>query len=284
MNGVLGMLQTLRLTNLDERQNNMLEIMEKSGDDLVRLLNDILEFSQMSLGELELNSKPFNLTKLIDNVESKTQERAAYKRLKFLVEYHPKTPTALVGDTARLEKVLDILLDNAVKFTTEGFVRLCVHGVEKDGHATIGFEVHDTGIGIDSDRQQDIFNAFQQVDGSKTRAYGGTGIGLALAQRVVKAMGSHITVDSTRDHGSVFQFTLSLPINVAPVASNIETSNTAPKSPPPPKRLTPQTPKTVMKTAQNDSPLTLIEEISSSHDTDELDALFAELNSFKKSS
>ena len=296
MNGVLGMIQTLRLTQLSEKQSNMLQIMERSGDDLVRLLNDILEFSQMSLGELELNTHPFALKPLIDKIESKTHAAANRKGLKLLVEVHPRIPLNLIGDEARIQSVLENLLDNAVKFTTEGFVRLCVHGVEKDGRATIGFEVHDTGIGIDSDRQQDIFDAFQQVDGSKTRAYGGTGIGLALVQRIVDAMGSEIKVKSVKGHGSTFYFTISLPVDTQAVAPTITPEPVAPNivNNSAPKTHTQAAPKAITRAAPQAAPLVLTEPVKNKalptaqppsplSEEDELETLLQELGVLKKS-
>jgi len=296
MNGVLGMIQTLRLTQLSEKQSDMLQIMERSGDDLVRLLNDILEFSQMSLGELELNTHPFALKPLIDKIETKTRTAANRKGLKLLVEVHPRTPLNLIGDEARIQSVLENLLDNAVKFTTEGFVRLCIHGVEKDGHATIGFEVHDTGIGIDSDRQQDIFDAFQQVDGSKTRAYGGTGIGLALAQRMIDAMGSEIKVKSVKGQGSTFYFTISLPVDTQAVAPTITPEPVAPNivNISAPKTHTQAAPKAITRAAPQAVPVVLTEPVKNKvlptaqppsplPEEDELETLLQELGDLKKS-
>jgi len=212
MNGVLGMVQTLRLTQLTEKQTTMLNIMEKSGDCLVNLLNDILEFSRLSDGGADLNTNSFNLKNLLFEIGNEARPDAAQKGLDLFIGLDPKTPQNLIGDNVRIQHIIQNLLSNAVKFTHKGYVSLNIHGTKKHNQATIHFEVHDTGIGIESERINDIFNIFQQVDGSKTRQYGGSGLGLALAQRIATNMGSHISVSSVIGKGSTFQFTLSLPI------------------------------------------------------------------------
>lgn len=212
MNGVLGMVQTLRMTQLDEQQSQMLQVMEKSGDNLVRLLNDILEFSRMGEGDVEFLSTAFDLKAIMKTALSSVSENAKKKNLNIFIELHPATPRMLMGDAPRILQVIEHLLSNAVKFTHEGYIRFHVSGTRLGNRAIINFEVHDTGIGIVDDQLSDIFIAFKQVDGSRTREYGGTGMGLALSQRIIQTMGSQIKVLSKKGIGSVFSFELSLAI------------------------------------------------------------------------
>ena len=222
MNGVLGMIQTLRMTPLNGKQNDMLRIMEVSGDSLVKLLNDILEFSRFVEGKLELNNEPMDIKTIINNNAAIAIKNSKAKNLQIFVEFHPTTPRHLIGDEHRLSKVLEHLLSNAVKFTHEGYIRFHINGTRQGGEAILNFEVHDTGIGMADKRLNDIFNPFHQLDGSKTRLYGGTGMGLALSQRIIHAMGSNIRVKSTKGIGSIFSFSLTLPIATSN-ETNLET-------------------------------------------------------------
>lgn len=212
MNGILGMVQTLRLTQLNNRQEGMLAIMQKSGDQLTTILNNILDFSHIGDDQMKLTKDHFDLNETIEAVSTKMTERAHHKNIDLNVEIHPTTPRQLIGDDHRITQILEHFLDNAVKFTHEGRIRLFVHGTQQDGQAELSFEVHDTGIGIDPSHFEDIFKPFHQIDGSITREYGGTGMGLALCQRLVDIMKGEITVQSILGFGSVFTMNLSLPI------------------------------------------------------------------------
>ncbi|MEP6342415.1 MAG: ATP-binding protein [Maricaulaceae bacterium] len=212
MNGILGMVQTLRLTPLNNRQEDMLGIMQKSGDQLTTILNNILDFSHIGDDRMKLTKDHFDLNETIKTASAKMTERARQKNIDLIIKIHPSTPLQLIGDDYRIIQILEHFLDNAIKFTYEGHIRLFVHGTQQDGQAELSFEVHDTGIGIDRLHFEDIFKPFHQIDGSITREYGGTGMGLALCKRLVDIMKGEIIVQSILGFGSVFTMNLCLPI------------------------------------------------------------------------
>lgn len=212
MNGLMGMVQTLRMTPLNRQQDEMLKIMEKSSDHLTLILNNILDFAHISDDDTELKAVPFNLQDMVNVAIQRSHEVAQQRNIGFGVEIQSTLPTHLIGDSQRLTQILEHFLDNAVKFTQEGRVRLFIHGLNEDQNCDISFEVHDTGIGMERSHFKDIFKPFHQIDGSMTRKFGGTGMGLALCQRLVDIMKGEIIVQSISGLGSVFTLNLSLPI------------------------------------------------------------------------
>ncbi len=211
MNAVLGVAQLLERTPLSERQAQQVAIIVKSGKELMRLLTDILEYSHAEAEGLEAESHPFNLPDLLKGVASKFEEDAVNKGLEIRLSIDPQLPVLCVGDLSRIQQVLENLMSNAVKFTREGHVEL--QADLKSRQATgfvVVFSVSDTGIGIPKDKLDSIFEVFTQVDGSSTRNYGGTGLGLALSYRFVNLMGGELKVSSTEGKGSRFYFELRL--------------------------------------------------------------------------
>ncbi len=224
MNGVLGMTELLLGTDLDEKQQNIAKTVLHSGESLLGVLNDILDYSKIEAGKLELESIDFDLRESVEEVMQLFAERAQQKGLELLCQLDEDVPTALQGDPGRLRQILTNLVGNAVKFTERGevFVRVSVLEREQD-YGRLCFEVHDTGIGIAPEIREHIFEAFSQADGTTTRRYGGTGLGLAITKQLCEMKGGGITVESTLGKGSTFRFTVRLkvlPIPLQPKVAN----------------------------------------------------------------
>lgn len=216
MNGVIGMTSLALGTRLDPEQREYLEAVDSSARSLLHLLNDILDFSKLDAGRVELEQIPFSLEELLENVQRPFAMLAREKDLVFQRELGPGVPDALTGDPNRLRQVLVNLYANALKFTSEGSVRLEVSLVErKDAKALLRFALSDTGIGIEPDKLETIFDPFRQADGSTTRRYGGTGLGLAICRRLVEAMHGTILVQSRPGEGSCFSFEVAFSVESA---------------------------------------------------------------------
>jgi PAS domain S-box-containing protein len=214
LNGILGytdlLLDQLSLTFVQRRY---VERIQTAGSSLLTIVNDILDLSTIEAGEIELHHQPFSPEVLADNALSIVRGVAEKKRLSVLYDPAPALPVLLVGDEPRLRQVLLNLLNNAVKFTHDGYVRLEIRRTASgDAGETLRFEVTDTGIGIPHDKRDRLFKRFSQVDGSIKREFGGTGLGLAISQRLVTLMGGEIGVESREGQGSTFWFTVTLPV------------------------------------------------------------------------
>ena len=207
MNGIIGMSRLLLGTTLNSEQREFTEIVRSSADNLLNLLNDILDLSKIEAGRLELESIPFDLRSVIDEVVSLMAGRIVERRLDCVVDCDPHLEPRVVGDPVRLRQVLLNLVSNAVKFTRSGevVVRVRCHG---DGR--MRFAVRDTGIGIAPEVRQGLFTAFAQADSTTTRQYGGTGLGLAICKHLVDLMKGEITLESTPGVGSTFTVLLPL--------------------------------------------------------------------------
>ncbi len=218
MNGVLGMAEVLLGTDLNEKQRNVAETVLHSGEALLTVLNDILDYSKMEAGKLELDSIDFDLREFVEEITGFFAERAHQKGLELTCQLDNDVPVALQGDPGRLRQILVNLIGNAIKFTERGevFVRVTALGNEKD-YARLCFEVCDTGIGIAPKVQEHLFVAFSQADGTTTRRYGGTGLGLAICKQLCTMMGGEISVESTLTKGSIFRFTVRLKIRSDPL-------------------------------------------------------------------
>ncbi len=218
MNGVLGMTELLLGTNLDEKQGRLAQTVLDSGRALMRVLNDILDYSKIESGKLEIESIDFELRKPVEEVMRLFAENAYKKGLELVYLLDDDVPIALRGDPWRLRQILTNLVGNAVKFTECGEVFLHVSVLEKEEHhGRLCFKIRDTGIGISQETHEHIFKAFSQADGTTTRRYGGTGLGLPISKQLVEMMGGEIALESERDSGSTFSFTLPLKIGALPL-------------------------------------------------------------------
>src|SRR6267378_3301178 len=218
MNAVLGFVELILDTELTTEQRRALELVRSSSEALLMILNDILDYSKIEAEHLELESIPFDVSKVVHATASLLAVRAREKHLELLAEVASEVPRGVRGDPTRLRQVLMNLIGNAIKFTEQGEVVISVSAAAQDGTAQLRFAVRDTGIGIAPEHVQSVFKEFTQADSTMTRRYGGTGLGLAISQRLVKLMGGDIAVTSEVGRGSEFSFTLTLPVETAPAA------------------------------------------------------------------
>ncbi len=216
MNGILGASMLLGETSLDAEQREHVETLRQSAQALLSVLDDVLDLSKIEAGRLDLEAVAFSLVDLVEAARALVAPSASRKGLTLTVAVAPGVSPWRVGDPTRLRQVLLNLLGNAVKFTGSGSVALAV---APDVGDAVRFTVADTGIGIPHDRLERIFEAFTQADGSTTRRFGGTGLGLTISRELVARMGGALTVTSVVGQGSSFTFTSSLPVCEAPVRS-----------------------------------------------------------------
>jgi PAS domain S-box-containing protein len=211
MNGVIGMAQLLRDSPLNEDQRGFVDTIRASGETLIKVINDILDFSKFESGKVVLDPQPFNARHMFEHIVDSLDPEASAKGL-YLSLYLPQDlPRILVGDEVRIRQVLWNLLGNAVKFTRNGGIDIRVR-VRHDELAYCEFEIRDTGIGMNEEQLEKIFQPFAQADASTTRRFGGTGLGLAICQQLVKAMEGELRVESELGKGSCFVFALPLSI------------------------------------------------------------------------
>ena len=211
MNAIIGMADLLGDTGLDDEQGLYVDALRRNGSILLTLLNEILDLSKLEAGRVEPERIPFALEPLIDDVLTPFRAPAESKGLTLRHEIAPEVPAALLGDPGRLRHILLNLLGNAVKFTDRGGVELRVTAAEGE---RLRFSVLDSGIGIPAEKREAVFEAFTQADGSTTRKYGGTGLGLTLCKRLVELLGGEIRLRDNPGGGSIFEFDLELPAHV----------------------------------------------------------------------
>ncbi|MGZ4391455.1 MAG: GAF domain-containing protein, partial [Gaiellaceae bacterium] len=220
MNAVIGMTDLLLGTELTGEQREFAEVVHTSGDALLHVIDDILDYSKIEAGKLDLEREPFNLRDCVEGALDIVAPRAWEKELELGCLIDDDAPAGIVGDEARLRQVLLNLLSNAVKFTDRGEVVVLVDAeATGEGSYRVDLAVRDTGIGIPADRMDQLFTSFSQVDASTTRRFGGTGLGLAISKRLVDLMGGTISVESEQKKGSTFR--ISLPVAAADVPSRI---------------------------------------------------------------
>jgi diguanylate cyclase (GGDEF)-like protein len=212
LNGVLGMLELLHDMGLTPKQHEYVSVARNAGESLLKLIEDILDFSRTDSGKLKFQPVDFDLQEIMDEVVGLLASQAQRKQLDLAYSIDESVPPRLRGEPARIRQILVNLIGNAVKFTERGSVEVKVRvgPAPAEGKAPLRFEVADTGIGIPAEAQQRIFEAFTQADGSTTRNFGGTGLGLAICRKLVEFMGGAIGVESQPGKGSAFWFTIPL--------------------------------------------------------------------------
>jgi two-component system, sensor histidine kinase and response regulator len=218
MNGVIGMTELVLETDLTADQRECLTTVRASADSLLTIINDILDFSKIEAGRLELDPVPFNLRDLIEEMLRSVALSAHTKGLELACDVARDVPTHIVGDPVRIRQILTNLTGNAIKFTQAGevVVEVAVLSVARDADPQLRFTVRDTGVGIPADKQAIIFDPFSQADGSTTRRFGGTGLGLTISSRLVEAMKGTLSVESEVGRGSAFHFIVRLPAAAHP--------------------------------------------------------------------
>ncbi|MEP2919799.1 response regulator [Sulfitobacter sp.] len=215
MNGVVGMAELLDDTVLDEEQRLFVQTIKNSGEALLVIINDVLDYSKIEADRLELNNTPFDLERACHEVIMLLQPMARDKCLELVLDYDLFLPTDLMGDAGRIRQVLTNLIGNAIKFTTEGHVKVRVTGVADASTGTVAVHVavEDTGIGIPSDMTAHIFGEFNQVENERNRQFDGTGLGLSITKRLVNLMGGDVWVTSEEGVGSCFGFRVEMAAN-----------------------------------------------------------------------
>ncbi len=217
LNGVLGVADLLTDTELTDVQTGYINTIRTSGESLLTILNDILDFSKIEAGMLSIEKIAFNLKDSAQSVIHLLHPKASEKGIGLRLDMDADIPIRVIGDPGRLGQVLMNLMSNAIKFTSEGEVRLRVHCENRDAdYALIHLSVIDTGIGIPEDQIGSIFGKFIQADSSTTRKYGGTGLGLAISEQLTRLMGGEISLESTEDVGSTFRLVLPLQLDQRP--------------------------------------------------------------------
>jgi len=212
LNGVVGVADALSGTPLTAPQREMVSIIQSSAKALNRLLSDVLDLARVEAGRLDISREPFGLEALVRDAAALFEPSARAKALDFTLTVSEDAVGAVVGDPVRIQQILFNLLSNAVKFTSEGSVRLDVaRRSDAPGASEVWFEVRDTGVGFDSSNSKAVFDRFQQADGSITRRYGGSGLGLTISRELAELMGGSLTAESEQGAGALFRLCLPLP-------------------------------------------------------------------------
>jgi two-component system, sensor histidine kinase and response regulator len=207
MNGIIGMIDILLKTPMDEEQHEYARIVAQSAKNLLVIINDILDFSKIEAGKLAFEHIDFNLRDTIEDAIQLLALKAHEKGLEIIHQISPEVPSLLQGDPMRLRQIISNIINNSIKFTDSGEVSLSIELVSDSlESAVLAFEIRDTGIGIPADRQDRLFKSFSQVDSSTTRRFGGTGLGLAICKRLSEMMGGEIGFRSNESGGSTFWF------------------------------------------------------------------------------
>jgi len=223
MNGIIGMTHLVSETNLDEKQKKYIDTITKSSNALLNIINDILDFSKIEAGKLTIDKIDFRLESLLEDISNIVKFKADEKGLVFTIEYDNDINLKVYGDSLRISQVLINLINNAIKFTNSGYVRISIDNIDD----TYNFHIQDSGIGMSKEVQLKLFEAFSQADGTTTRKYGGTGLGLSISKQLVELMGGKIWVESQENKGSIFSFSLTLPQANGKIKEDIKTKKQA---------------------------------------------------------
>ena len=214
MNGILGMVQLMEDTKLDEEQQEYLKVIQQSGNNLLHIINNILDYSKLESSKMLVEKIDFDMRQLCQDSLDTIASLARKKGLQVQFDYAPDCPQIFIGDPVKIRQILINLLGNAIKFTTRGFIRLQVEQCAQQGDAvTLCLSIEDSGIGMDPSVIESLFDEFTQADQATTRKYGGTGLGLAITKKQLELMGGRIDVDSEPGKGSRFQVELTLPLS-----------------------------------------------------------------------
>ena len=209
MAGVIGMAEILRQSKMNQEQEEYLNVIVKSATNLMSILNDIMEYSKLESGRLEFHEKPFSVHQVVEEVTASFLEKASEKNIDIQSFQDPDIPHEVVGDPVRLRQILKIFSDNALKFTEQGQIRIEAHFLEWDeATVKVKFSITDTGIGISEEGMKRLFISFSKIETPESGKYGGGGIGLAIAKRLIDRMNGHITVESVVGEGTTFSFTV----------------------------------------------------------------------------
>ncbi|MCL1050258.1 PAS domain S-box protein [Shewanella abyssi] len=213
MNAIIGMSQLCLQTDLNNKQQNYVQKIDRASKSLLGIINDILDFSKIEAGKLDIEAVPFQLDTMLEDLSDMFAAKAADKQLELLFAVAPNIPQHLEGDPLRLSQVLINLMNNAIKFTEQGEVLLSISQLEQaEENIVLKFSVRDNGIGLTEEQRSKLFKSFSQADTSTTRKYGGTGLGLAICKQLVELMGGEIGVESQFGNGSTFFFTVKFKI------------------------------------------------------------------------
>jgi CheY-like chemotaxis protein/nitrogen-specific signal transduction histidine kinase len=208
MNAVIGMTDLLMESGLNPEQKEFAHIVRISGEALISLINDVLDFSKIEAGRMALEEQDFDLIQCVEDTLDLMVSKAAENGIELTCEFGSDVPSVVQGDAGRLRQILLNLLSNALKFTRQGEVGITVTGQPSGEGYQLTFSVHDTGIGIEQDKLDKIFDSFTQADASTTRQYGGTGLGLTISRRLSELMGGNLRAESTPGKGSIFHCTI----------------------------------------------------------------------------
>jgi len=214
LNGIVGFTKFLKSTNLDDEQDEFVQIIRKSSEDLLSIINDILDISKIENGSIEIEEVFFNPMEEFENVIESYAANASKKEIDFSLWIDPSFSSVLLrSDPGKIKQVLINLISNAVKFTNKkGSIDILIEKVSVDSEeSAVKFSVKDTGVGISKDQKEKVFEAFTQADSSTSRQYGGTGLGLTISAALVKSLGGALCLESTLGEGTIFYFTLNMP-------------------------------------------------------------------------
>ena len=222
MNGVVGVCDLLLHRDMKAEDIDLLKVIERSSENLLKIIDDILDFSKIESGQMQLDPQPFNLKETIEDVTALLTNAKQEANIDLLMRYQPGLPSSFVGDAGRIRQVITNILGNAIKFTQDGHVLVDIGGTVEGDAANLNFSISDTGIGIEPDKLDVIFDKFQQADNSTTRRYGGTGLGLSIARSFIDLMGGELEVESEIDAGTTFSFSIKLPLHVVDEQADVK--------------------------------------------------------------